>query len=127
MILGLGIDLLETDRVEQELSRGDWLLADGIFTPGEITYCSAAGKPALCFAACFAAKEATCKALGLRVSDLGLYREVEVVFRDNGSHQVLLHDRLAAAAGALGVRNIILSIAHHGGQTSAIIILEDGT
>jgi holo-[acyl-carrier protein] synthase len=127
VILGLGIDLLETRRVEQELSRGDWLLADGIFTPEEITYCSAAGKPALRFAACFAAKEATCKALGLQVSDLGLFREAEVVPRNNGSYQVLLHGRLAAAAGALGVRSIALSMAHHGGQTSAIVMLEDGT
>jgi hypothetical protein len=40
------MDVLETSRVEQELSRGEWLLADGVFTPEEITYCSATGKPA---------------------------------------------------------------------------------
>ena len=127
MILGLGIDLLETSRVEQELSRGDWLLADGIFTPEEITHCSAAGKPALRFAACFAVKEATCKALGLQVRDLGLFREAEVVPINNGGCQVTLHDRLAAAAAALGVRSILLSVTHHGGQTTAIVVLQDGT
>ena len=125
MILGLGIDLLETSRVEQELSRGEWLLADGIFTPEEITCCRAAGKPALRFAACFAAKEATCKALGIQVSDLAWFREVEVAPRNNGGCQVVLHGRLEAAAGTLGVRSIKLSVAHHTGQTSAIVILED--
>ncbi len=127
MILGLGIDLLETSRVEQELSRGEWLFADGIFTPEEITYCSAISKPALRFAACFAAKEAMCKALGVQVSDLALFREVDVAPRGNGGCQVVLHGRLKAAAGRLGVRSIKLSIAHHTGQTSAIVILEDGT
>jgi phosphopantetheinyl transferase (holo-ACP synthase) len=36
VILGLGIDLLETSRVERELSRDEWQPGDGIFTPEEI-------------------------------------------------------------------------------------------
>ena len=61
MIVGLGIDLLENNRVERELARGDWLLNEGIFTREEIKDCSGSRKPALRYAACFAAKEATLK------------------------------------------------------------------
>jgi holo-[acyl-carrier protein] synthase len=127
VILSLGIDLLETSRVEQELSRGAWLLADGIFTPEEITYCSSAKKPALRYAACFAAKEAILKALGVQVSDLALYREVELSHAGSRGYRVVLHDRLRSASERLGVQNIFLSISNHGGQTGAVVIIEAGT
>jgi holo-[acyl-carrier protein] synthase len=126
VILGLGIDLLETSRVERELSRGEWLPANGIFTIEEITYCSSAEEPALRYAAFFAAKEATLKALGIQVSDLAMYREVEVIPSGKRGHQVVLHNRLQAASEELGVRSIALSISLHGRQTGAVVIMEDG-
>ena len=124
MILGVGIDLLENSRVEQELLRGKWLLNDGIFTPEEISRCSSKKKPALDYAACFAAKEATLKALGFEVSDLGVFREVEVGLGGTNEYTVVLHQRLKAEAERLGVRRIHLSIAQSAHQTGAIVILE---
>jgi holo-[acyl-carrier protein] synthase len=125
VILGLGIDFLETSRVEQELLRGEWLLDDGIFTPEEIHYCSSARRPARRYAACYAAKEATLKALGVRVTDLAMFREVEVEFRADNRQNIVLHRRLRAESENLGVRHIRLSIAHTAMQTSAIVVLED--
>ena len=125
MILGLGIDLVENRRVEQELARGDWLLGDGIFTPEEVSYCAAAGRPASRYAACFAAKEATLKALGLPVNDLGMFREVEVRFAAGPDPEIVLHHRLKAESEQLGVRRIWLSLAHNAGQTGAVVTLED--
>ncbi len=125
MILGLGIDLLETGRVEQELSRGEWLADHGIFTSGEIRFCGAAPNPAPHYAACFAAKEATMKALGVQAIDLALFREVEVGQGSGQGYKVILHDRLKAASEQLGVRRIRLSITHSAGQAGAVVILED--
>ena len=124
MILGLGIDLLENTRVEQELARGDWPPDDGIFTPGEISYCSSAGRPALCYASCFAAKEATLKALRVQAGDLAMFREVELRPGIDGGHTITLHDRLKTESEQVGVRRIRLSIAHSGNQTAAVVILE---
>lgn len=124
MILGLGIDLLENRRVERELSQGNWLLDDGVFTQQEINYCSSARRPARRYAACFAAKEATLKALGVRVSDLAIFREVEVGLGPNSQYTIVLHDRLKAESEQLGVRHIKLSIAHSAKQTGAIVVLE---
>ena len=124
MILGLGIDLLENRRVERELSRGEWLPHDGIFTPEEISYCNSARRPALRYAACFAAKEATLKALGVRVSDLGMFREVEVKLGMDSGCKIVLHDRLKAESKQLGVQHIQLSITHSANQTGAVVILE---
>lgn len=124
MILGLGIDLLDNRRVEQELLRGNWLLDDGIFTPEEISYCGSSKKPALRYAACFAAKEATLKALGVRVSDLAMFREVEVGRAINNEYKIVLHSRLKAEAEELGVRRINLALARSAKQTGAVVILE---
>jgi holo-[acyl-carrier protein] synthase len=125
MVLGLGTDFLETSRVERELMRGAWLPENGIFTPEEIRRCSSAGKPARCFAACFAAKEAALKALGVKVSDLAMFQEVELAPALNGRFEIILRNRLESEAGRLGVRRIHLSIADDGGRAGAIVILED--
>ncbi len=122
MIVGFGIDLVATSRVERELALGEWLLGDGIFTSREISRCSRDRRPALCYAACFAAKEATLKALGVEVADLGMMREVEVELGD--SCAIVLHDRMKSESEQLGVRHIRLSIAPSKRQTGAMVILE---
>lgn len=125
MVLGLGLDLLEIGRFEKELSRGEWLLADGIFSAEEITHCSSTENPALRYAACFAAKEATLKALGIPVGDLSLFREVEVTPGSDGRHRVVLQNRLKAGSERMGVKRIALSIAHDDHQAVALVMLED--
>ena len=122
MIVGLGIDLVANSRVERELARDEWLQGDGIFTSQEISRCSRNRRPALCYAACFAAKEATLKALGVEVADLGMMREVEVELGDRCA--IVLHDRMKSESEQLGVRHIRLSIAPSKRQTGAMVILE---
>ena len=124
MILGLGIDILETSRIARELSQGEWLGEDGIFTAGEIDYCSSARMPGRRYAACFAAKDATLKALGVQVPDLAMFREVEVGPGSDRSCKVTLYDRLKGESERLGVRRIRLSITHDANQSAAIVILE---
>jgi holo-[acyl-carrier protein] synthase len=122
MIVGLGIDLVATSRVERELAQGEWRLGDGIFTSREISRCSRDRRPAICYAACFAAKEATLKALGVEVADLGMMREVEVELGDRCA--IVLHDRMKSESEHLGVRHIRLSIAASKRQTGAMVIVE---
>ena len=122
MIIGLGIDLVANSRVQQEFAREEFLLGDGIFTSQEISRCSRNRRPALCYAACFAAKEATLKALGVEVADLSMMREVEVELGDRCA--ITLHDRMKSESEHLGVRHIRLSIAPSKRQTGAMVILE---
>jgi len=122
MIVGFGIDLVATSRVERELAQGEWRLGDGIFTSREISRCSRNRRPAPCYAACFAAKEATLKALGGEVADLGMMREVEVELGERCA--IVLHDRMKSESEQLGVRHIRLSIAPSKRQTGAMVILE---
>lgn len=121
MIVGIGIDLLENRRVEEELARGEWQQAQGIFTPEEVRFCNAFRRPALRYAACFAAKEAALKALGMEIADLAILREVEVRLDAN---IVALRQRLKDRSEQLGVRRIRLSTTVGRDLTGAMVILE---
>ena len=59
------------------------------------------------------------------MSDLGMFREVEVKPEMNGEAMIILSNRLKAAAVRLGVRQIKLCMAHSKNQTCALVILED--
>jgi holo-[acyl-carrier protein] synthase len=124
VIVGLGVDLLENSRIAQELARGDWRQENGVFTSEEIKRCSTGKNPALRYAACFAVKEATLKALGIGVSDLAMFREVEIALDENGEYAVVLHNRLKSESEQLGVRHIRVSVAAAAKQTGAMVILE---
>ena len=72
--MGIGIDLLEIDRLERALERRP-ALADRVFRPDEIAYAETRRRPAVHLAARFAAKEAALKALEAQGVPL---RDVEV-------------------------------------------------
>jgi holo-[acyl-carrier protein] synthase len=72
---GVGIDLLEIERLERALGRRP-RLAERVFTEAELSYANERHRPGRHLAVRFAAKEAAVKALG--VGPLGL-REIEVV------------------------------------------------
>ena len=76
MASGVGIDLLEIERLERALERHP-RLADRIFTEAERDYARARARPGRHLAARFAAKEAVVKALGLS-GGFGL-REIEIL------------------------------------------------
>lgn len=124
MIIGLGVDLVENGRVTRELARDDWRPENGVFTRAEIERCRTGKNPALRYAACFAAKEATLKALGVGVGDWAMFREVEIALDHNGEYAVVLHDRLQSKSEHLGVRHITVSITAAAKQTGAMVILE---
>ncbi len=123
MIVGLGIDFLDNRRFERELRRGRWLARDGVFTAREIRQCDRGCRPRR-YAACFVAKEATLKALGVAVNDLAWVREVEVYRRADGKAIVVLHRRPKEESERLGARRIRLSIASTRHHSGAMVILE---
>lgn len=105
MILGVGIDLVEIDRIASVLSRTPSVLGR-LWTPAEQARC--AGRvPSL--AARFAAKEAVAKALGTGIRGFS-FLDVEVVSDDLDRPSVLLHGGAAEVAAAAGVACIHLSL-----------------
>jgi holo-[acyl-carrier protein] synthase len=124
VILGIGIDLMENARMAKELSRGRWQTEGSVFTAAEIRRGNSAARPEECFAGCFAAKEAATKALGARVGDLAMFREVEIHQGGPQVSQVTWHERLKREFEQKGARQILVSVASDKSQTGAIAILE---
>ncbi len=111
---GIGIDLLEIDRLERALGRHP-RLAERVFTPAEREYAAARARPGRHLAARFAAKEAVVKALGL-TGGFGL-REVEVVAGEPPTVRL----SGSAAAAAKGDR-IDVSLAHSRDFATAVAV-----
>jgi holo-[acyl-carrier protein] synthase len=124
MVLGLGTDLIEIERVQRSIDRfGDRFL-ERVFTPGEIAYCMRKKSFAESFAARFAAKEAAAKALGTGISRGVSWQEFEVTRAASGKPSLLLHGRAAELAKALGVSNSALSMTHTREMAMATVIME---
>jgi holo-[acyl-carrier protein] synthase len=123
MILGLGIDLIETSRIQSSLDRfGDHFL-NRIFLEGEIEYCKSMKAPARHFAARFAAKEAVSKAFGTGIgSSLG-WKDIEVCRNENGSPFLKLHGNGAKLAESLALTQSLISLTHHETTAAAVAIL----
>jgi len=113
---GVGIDLLEIERLERALERRP-RLAERIFTEGERSYAAERARPARHLAARFAAKEAVVKALGLS-GGFGL-REIEVLAGE--PPRVRLSGTAAAAAGE---REIEISLTHSRDYAAAVAIAQ---
>jgi holo-[acyl-carrier protein] synthase len=116
MSSGVGIDLLEIDRLERALRRYP-RLAERIFTESERDYAAARARPARHLAARFAAKEAVVKALGL--SDGFGLGQIEV--RAGEPPAVELSGRAAEAAAG---RRIEISLTHSRDFAAAVAIVE---
>ncbi len=125
MIVGFGIDLIDHSRVQRELARGAWLAQDGVFTPDELADCAAVRNRTARYAACFAAKEAALKALGLGVRDFASFREAELHLGPRNECKLLLTGRLKMELERLGAKRIILSISRSRYHTIATVILQD--
>ena len=113
---GVGLDLLEIDRLERALERRPGL-AERLFTDAERAYAAARARPAQHLAARFCAKEAVSKALEM---DVFRPRDIEVV-ATGGAPEVALHGPVAARARGLGVR-VLVSLTHTHGTAGAVAV-----
>lgn len=125
MIVGVGLDVVETARVERALAEFGARFTDRVYTAAELADCAARADRVEALAARFGAKEAFLKALGTGwVFGLSL-RQVEVVRRDGGPPELRLTGSAAARVAERGVRRIHLSLSHQPGFAAAVVILED--
>jgi holo-[acyl-carrier protein] synthase len=123
-VVGVGIDLVEVDRVRRLLERFGERALKRLLTDDEQAYCRGKVHPAQCVAARIAAKEAAFKALardheGLRI----WWTELEVVRDADGRPVLQLLGRAAAAAQRMGVRGSRVSLTHERSMAAAVVVL----
>ena len=122
MIIGLGIDIAELDRIRASLERHGERFSARILTPDEMARMPVNAVPYL--ASRFAAKEAAVKALGTGFSRGITFRDIEVRSDDQGKPGIVFHGEALRRTRELQVAAAHLSLSHGRDSAVAVVILE---
>ncbi len=122
MIVGLGLDVTELDRIEKIFARHGERFCEKILTPVERAEMPRLAVPFL--AARFAAKEAGVKALGTGFRDGISLKDVEVCVGPLGKPLLRFLHAAKDRADALGVASAHISLTHGRDVVAAVVVLE---
>lgn len=120
MILGIGVDLVEIQRIRDALERFGVRFQERIFTEGEIAFCESRPDRCASYAARFAAKEAFAKALGTGLRGLIAWREIQVHDNERSRPTISVTGR---AAEYLKGRMVHLSLTHTKEHAAAVVVI----
>jgi holo-[acyl-carrier protein] synthase len=125
MIIGIGVDLVDIDRVAKLVeTKGDRALRR-LFSDAEIAYASRRALPAMHLAARLAAKEATYKALaGNPLARAIGWKDIEVANGEDGQPTLVLHGSARARADELTVARLLLTMTHSTTTACAVVVAE---
>lgn len=124
MIIGIGIDLVEIERIENAWQRFGDRFVNRVLLPDERAYCLSHRKPGAFIAARFAAKEAVSKACGTGMGASLCWHDIEVRRKDSGAPYVVLHGKGNELLARLKANVIHLSLTHTATNSMAVAILE---
>src|SRR6266404_5791980 len=124
MILGIGIDIIEVERIQSSFEKFGERFLSRILHPNEISYCLSHRVPAPFVAARFAAKEAISKAFGTGIGAQLGWHDLEVRRRDSGEPYVILHGGGQKLLQDRGGRIVLVSLSHTQQHATAVAILE---
>jgi len=122
MIIGLGIDLVDVQRIRDIWSRFDLKFAEKILTQEELHLLPK--NPINYLASRFAAKEAGVKALGTGFGQGISFKSLCVERQKSGAPKLIFKNQALAVAQHLQVKNSHLSLSHTRQGAVAIVILE---
>jgi holo-[acyl-carrier protein] synthase len=125
LIVGLGLDIAEIDRIEAAITRHGTPILERLYTPAEVAYCESHRNKFERYAGRFAAKEAAMKALGTGWRRGVRWRDIEVIREASGKPSLALKGTAKRIAEGLGVKNISLTITHSGNLALAGVIFEN--
>lgn len=127
-IIGIGVDIVETARVEALIERHGDRFLHRIFTAREIDYCKSMKFSARNFAARFAAKEAVSKAFGTGIGAAVGWQDIEVCRGRDGRPYIELHGNAKDLARQLAVTDVLISMSHadHYAVANAVIQIRQG-
>src|SRR5712671_7339630 len=109
MAVGLGIDVIQNDRIRESITRFGPRFLNRIYTETEIAYCSNCADPGIHYAARFAAKEAGFKALGTGWAAGVKWKDIEIERLPSGKPELRLHGEAFARAAAMGAKQFHVS------------------
>jgi holo-[acyl-carrier protein] synthase len=124
MIVGIGIDVVQNDRLRQSIEKFGARFLNRIYTEAEQEYCKKCSDPGIHFAARFAAKEAAFKALGTGWAQGVKWKDVEVDRLASGKPELRLHGEALSHAQSLAATRFHVSLTHDQLVSAAVVLLE---
>jgi holo-[acyl-carrier protein] synthase len=124
MVYGIGIDLVENDRLQKIIAKWDTKFLQRVFSEGEINYCARHVQAEIHYAARFAAKESFLKALGIGLGMGVKLKEIEVVHNTKGKPQLALHGEAKEQIRKRKIDKIHLSLTHTKKYATAVVLME---
>jgi len=126
MVHGVGIDIVEGQRIRKAIEKyGDRFLRR-VFTPDEIAHCHGKADTYLRYAARFAAKEAAFKSLRGQWRRGMRWLDFEVVGTKSTPPSLRLSGGAAAMQEKAGITALHLSISHDRQYAVAVVVAERG-
>lgn len=121
MVLGIGIDIIEIDRIKESIEKlGDRFLKK-IYTQKELDYCNSKASKYQHYAARFAAKEAIYKAISSYCRQGISWQEAEIYNEANGMPSVKLYGKLKNFLG--DDKELKITISHSNNYVTCFAIL----
>ena len=123
-VLGIGVDVIECERIQHSIERfGDRFL-HRVFTEGEIAYSMSMKFPERHFAARFAGKEAVAKAFGTGIGKAVSFRNIDIRKKESGEPFLVFSGGAKAFAAERGVTSALITLSHTEHHAIACVVLE---
>jgi len=122
LITGIGIDIIETDRIRQVCRKPQFLRK--VFTDAERELFLKSADPVQMIAGNFAAKEAVSKAIGTGIGKIG-WREIEILRDSNGRPYAQLCGKAKKYLESMPANKVWVSITHLRSLAAAQAIIEN--
>ena len=124
MIIGVGIDMIEVDRVTEKISK-DQGFREKIFSVNEILFCESKVNSGENYAARFAAKEAFLKASGQGLALGYNLSDIEVISDTSGKPSLVLNGSFKQMASERSWNKIYVSLSHLKSMACAVVVIEE--
>ena len=122
MIYGIGIDIVETLRIQQAVERWGKRFLERVYTEREIAYAYRKNDPYLSLSVRFAAKEAFIKAFS--PGQLISFTDVEVRNQDTGKPLMEIRGRTGELLKQRSIQKIHVSLSHEKDYSVACVVIE---
>ena len=121
MIFGIGIDIVQVNRIEKNNENQNFL--NKIYTEEEQDYLKKRNFNPQTAAGLFAAKEAVSKALGTGISGFNI-TDIEIINDEFGKPEIFLHNKALEISRDKGIDKINISISHEKDYAIAFAVAE---
>lgn len=123
-VLGIGIDLVESARIQRSIERFGERFLRRVFTASEIEYSMSMKFPARHLAARFAGKEAVAKAFGTGIGKAMGWRNIDIQKKKSGEPFLVFSGPAQKLATERGVTSARITLSHTDTQAVACVVLE---